>query len=1054
MKLASTLLLAALASGSALGAAAQPAAEVFPLGRSQLSGAVCEAVRNYDDDLNRFRGARVWNVRCQGWETQLGKLYLLPQEAAETSWRQQLAARASCAAPAAHEISGLKSGAQQICGFGASKQPYIVYTGASGKARLAAAEGFNDLADVLQAAVGVVAGAKAPPAPLAAQTSVASQEIAADFGGPLQGLAAAQAAALQDPTRLKTRGYVQNNEWRFSDAENDFRALVTEAESRNAPARERAEALLNLALNVSNSRRFAEADALFAQAEPYVATADDALLRARALNYRALHARNQQDFAKAVTLAQQALEARTSARTATRTAASPTAANAGGVVRITAQLASELNTRVGAQDVLGGQAIDPQSVLLVEDVQALEVIGSSRAAQDDYPGAKTALDDAWRRLSARDGVGALNVSLSARVQADLAGVALAQGNADEAVRLDQSALKILRTRHAGTSAEAGLLIELARAQQARGDADAALDSYGKAFALFRSQRGYVGASADLSQGYFDLLLARAAADPAHARDAVARFFDAAETVVSRATAETVNRLALRVATNDPTSSGLIRAMDDTQRALRMAESRIATLQISNAYGGDARAAADADLAAQQKKYEELQVSLLQANPRYLQLVSHAASMDDLQKALGPDEAYLKVLGLRDKTYVVVVTAGAANAYGVDLSRSKIDAAVKHLRAPMDSASGPPPFDVAASYDLYHTLFGPAEGQLAGVKHLIYEPDGALISLPVATFATAPADAATANQIRRGANYQGVAWLGAKLDSSLTLSAQSFLDSRKVAASKASRPLLAFGNPQLPRSGEQAYAEVVTRGGQRSATVESVCGLTRQALLNAPPLPETAQEVANIARTLNAGPQSVVTGAAFSDSEVRARQDLDQYRVVYFATHALLPQPDACLPEPALLTSLGGADSDAMLLTSQILQLKLDADLVVLSACNTGGAGATDSTETGLTGGGEALGGLARAMIYAGARGLVVSHWGVDSEATVKLMTDMFGSRAASQAQALQQAQRSMQQTARLSHPYYWAAFTIVGDGRRPMPGLQTAAPEQKAALEPAGAARF
>jgi CHAT domain-containing protein len=1050
MRSATTLLLTALASGWAFAAAAQPKAEVFPLGRSQLSGAVCEAVRNYDDDLNRFRGARVWNVRCQGWETQLGTLYLLPEAAAETSWRQQLAARASCAAPAAHEIKGLKSGAQQVCGFGASKQPYIVFTGASGKARLAAAEGFSDLADVLQAAVGVVSGATPPPAPLTAQGSVASQEIAADFGGPLKGLAAAQAAALQDPTRLKTRGYVQNNEWRFSDAENDFRALVSEAETRNAPPRERADALLNLALNVSNSRRFAEADELFAQAEPYVAAADDPLLRARALNYRALHARNQQDFAKAITLAQQALEARNAARAA----AQPAAAGSGGIVKITAEMATQLNTRVGAQDLLGGDAINPQDVLLVEDVQALEVIGSSRAGQDDYAGAKTALDDAWRRLSARDGVGGLNVSLSARVQADQAGVALAQGDAAAAIGLDQSALKILRTRHAGTSAEAGLLIDLARAQQAHGDADAALDSYGKAFALFRSQRGYVGASADLSQGYFDLLLARAAGDPANAKDYVARFFDAAETVVSRATAETVNRLALRVATNDPTSSGLIRAMDDTQRGLKIAESRIASLQLANAYTGDARKAADADLMTLQKQYDELQVSLLQANPRYLQLVSNAASVTDLQQALGSGEAYLKVLGLRDKTYVVVITPDAANAYGVDLSRSKIDETVKHLRAPMDSASGPPPFDVAGSYALYRTLFGPAEGQLAGVKHLIYEPDGSLISLPVATFVTAPADAAVANQIRRGANYQGIAWLGARLDSALSLSAASFLDSRKVAASKAARPLLAFGNPQLPRSDQRAYTAVVTRGGQRSATVDSVCGLTRQALLNAPPLPETAQEVQNIARTMGAGPQAVVTGAAFSDTAVEARTDLDQYRVLYFATHALLPQPDACLPEPALLTSLGGGDSDAMLLTSQILQLKLDADLVVLSACNTGGTGASDTSETGLTGGGEALGGLARAMIYAGARGLVVSHWGVDSEATVRLMTDMFGSHAATQAQALQDAQRSMQQTARLSHPYYWAAFTIVGDGRRPMPGLEAATPQKAASIESVGPVRF
>ena len=127
--------------------------------------------------------------------------------------------------------------------------------------------------------------------------------------------------------------------------------------------------------------------------------------------------------------------------------------------------------------------------------------------------------------------------------------------------------------------------------------------------------------------------------------------------------------------------------------------------------------------------------------------------------------------------------------------------------------------------------------------------------------------------------------------------------------------------------------------------------------------------------------------------VRDRKDLNDFRVLYFATHALLPMPDACLPEPALVTSATGVGSDGLLEASDILDLKLDADLVVLSACDTGGAGSADVSSSGLQGGGEALGGLTRAMIYAGARGLIVSHWSVDSAATVRLMTELFSSGA-------------------------------------------------------------
>ncbi len=133
-----------------------------------------------------------------------------------------------------------------------------------------------------------------------------------------------------------------------------------------------------------------------------------------------------------------------------------------------------------------------------------------------------------------------------------------------------------------------------------------------------------------------------------------------------------------------------------------------------------------------------------------------------------------------------------------------------------------------------------------------------------------------------------------------------------------------------------------------------------------------------------------------------------------------------------MTSVGSGESDGLLDTSEILDLKLDADLVVLSACDTGGSGG-DATTTGMQGGGEALGGLARAVIYAGGRALIVSHWSVDSVATVRLMTGMFSAPSPTKAEALTHAQVVLQQSEQFSHPYYWAPFTIVGDGSRPLP---------------------
>ena len=225
-----------------------------------------------------------------------------------------------------------------------------------------------------------------------------------------------------------------------------------------------------------------------------------------------------------------------------------------------------------------------------------------------------------------------------------------------------------------------------------------------------------------------------------------------------------------------------------------------------------------------------------------------------------------------------------------------------------------------------------------------------------------------------------------------------------------------------------------RGG--AAVEEEVCRATRAAQLNLKPLDEAAQELSAVGASLNAGPGSKVTGAAFSDGDIIRRRDLDTFRVVYFATHGLLPKPGGCLPEPALLTSVDDAApvGDGLLTVTDILGLKLDADLVVLSACDTGGSVVGELDSSGLGGSAEALGGLTRAFIYAGARSLIVSHWQVDSQATVKLMTSMFAAGQPSLGASLRWAQaKLMASPDQFSHPYYWAAFTVVGDSARPMP---------------------
>jgi CHAT domain-containing protein len=1033
---------AAIVAATALPAQSQTRADLIPLGQSATSGAVCQAVRDYDDPSVQALGRRTWNIRCRGWEGSLGRLYVMPAADAQVA-ETALAARAQCEAATRQVVGSLDQVSRRACRAKVGQAPYLAYA-TTHRRGVYTAEGPAQLADILETGLQVIAGTMTPPAASEVQSSAASAEIAADFGGSTGGLARAQAAAAADPARLRARAYVQNNEWRFEQAETDFQALVADAQARRAPPGEQAEALLNLALNVSNNGRFVEADRHFREAEAQVALANDPLLAAQARTYRALHLRNAGRFADAVEASAAARRANQEVRVAE--GLGPTGPKAlrepDGAVAIGSDLSQALNRRPSGRDILGGSQVSLSDRLAVQDAQALEVMGSSLAAQGDLAGARSALNRGLGLLTVAEASGALNVWLRARIEADLAEIDLEQGQVSRAISGFESAVRTIRLRHAATAAEGGLLLDLGRAQIAAGREDDALTTYARSFELFQQQRGALGASADDAAPYFDLLLRRIKSDPSRAEDYKARFFNAASSVVSNATAQTVSKLAARVASGDSAITGLVRGLEDTRRELRVTEAQVANLQAADAYVGQERADIEARLATLQQQADALEAQLLAANPRYSQLVSSQATLADLQKALTSDEVYVKILLLDSRGYGLLVAKDKAEPYAIDFNRGTAGVSVRRLRAPFEAEDTLPPFDVTEAYRLFQGLFGPVAADVMAAKHLIYEPDGALISLPVAALVTADPAAVVAAAGDAEPDYRKVAWLGAKVDSALVLSAASFMQSRAFAPSQATQSFLGFADPSTPgRSDARAYSSVVRRSVslRSERDISDICENTRLALLQMPPLPDTADEVRAVGASIGgASSDHIIVGAEFTDDAVKARKDLSDYKVLYFATHGLLPQPSACLPEPALMTSVGQGDSDGLLDTSEILELKLDADLVVLSACDTGGAGGDPST-TGLQGGGDALGGLTRAVIYAGGRSLVVSHWAVDSVATVKLMTGMFSANAPSKADALKRSQLSLIQDPEFSHPYFWAPFTIVGDGSRPLPAAARAA---------------
>jgi CHAT domain-containing protein len=201
-------------------------------------------------------------------------------------------------------------------------------------------------------------------------------------------------------------------------------------------------------------------------------------------------------------------------------------------------------------------------------------------------------------------------------------------------------------------------------------------------------------------------------------------------------------------------------------------------------------------------------------------------------------------------------------------------------------------------------------------------------------------------------------------------------------------MIGFGDPIFDRTAQTATKQriaIVNRSLPEFYRGQSVDLKSLAEALQ--PLPETADELRAVAKELGARPEDIKLGEAATVTNVKHTQ-LTDYHVVYFATHELVAGEVGKFArvraEPALAMSIPDQPSeedDGLLRASDVGTLKMNADFVVLSACN---------TAAGDKPGAEALSGLARAFIYAGARSLIVSNWEVDSEATVALMAGVFG----------------------------------------------------------------
>ena len=358
-------------------------------------------------------------------------------------------------------------------------------------------------------------------------------------------------------------------------------------------------------------------------------------------------------------------------------------------------------------------------------------------------------------------------------------------------------------------------------------------------------------------------------------------------------------------------------------------------------------------------------------PDYAELAAaKPLPIGDVQKLLNPDEALVAYLVANKKTFVWTVRRERAEIFVADVGQEALRDAVDELRGGLDASgvtklSDLPPFDRSAAYRLFNQIFAPAEKVLAGARHVFVVADGALQSLPLGVLVTDEPK----GEFKDFAGYRQVPWLARKYALTTLPSVSSLRALRRFAKrAVATNPFIGFGDPVL--KGDPGGNRGVKLARLFRGAVADV-----DAVRNLPQLPDTADELRALSAAVKGDGKYMYLGKAATEKTVKS-VDLSNSRIVAFATHGLVAG-DLKNAEPALVLTppeKGTALDDGLLTAGEVAQLNLNADLVILSACNTA---AGDDSE-----GAEGLSGLAKAFFYAGSRALLVSHWPVVSDAAV------------------------------------------------------------------------
>lgn len=520
----------------------------------------------------------------------------------------------------------------------------------------------------------------------------------------------------------------------------------------------------------------------------------------------------------------------------------------------------------------------------------------------------------------------------------------------------------------------------------------------------------------------------------------------------------------RAAAVNPELADLVRREQDASKqidALKQTLSNVLAAPYDQVYMNsiaDLKAAIDSLSQARNTILDEIKNRF----PKYDEFVNPPSpGFETLKTNLRTEEVLIVIHPNPKNTFVWAIPKEGSVAFTVaPLGKTELQNMANRLRYTLASVPGTfsdiPDYDFTLAHELFTILLNPVKTGWRKAKDLIIVASPPVGLIPFSVIPTEPVKLSKKDNLLFG-NYRKVPWLIRKHSITRLPSASSLITLRSIPEGDPNRrTFLGFGDPYFNLD-QMAKAKADKNDGNKvledprvdQLSVRSI-RLTGEVSLDSDKvissnismlerLPDTAEEIISIAKILGADPtQDIFLGEKATEKQVKSI-DMSNRKVVAFATHGLIPGDLDGLYQPALAMcspTVAKDDEDGLLTRGEILKLRMNADWVVLSACNTGAADGA---------GAEAVSGLGRAFFYAGSRALLVSMWRVESTSAKQLTTGLFyfqnENPTLSKAKALQKSilhlidkqvvkdDSSGKIVASYAHPFFWAPFIVVGDGR-------------------------